>query len=82
MGQKKNRDAEIEQLYREMFDSLIAYAACSLRNYSLAEEAVQETFRIACAKQDELFASPNRRGCLRCPNKKSKQFGTIPHLTV
>jgi len=39
---------EIEKLYVEMYELLLAYARSSLKNEALAEEAVQETFRIAC----------------------------------
>ena len=35
-----------------------------LRDHCLAEEAVQETFRIACAKADRLAESENRQGWL------------------
>ena len=39
---------KIEQLYMQMYDMLTAYARSSLSEEALAEEAVQETFRIAC----------------------------------
>lgn len=52
----------IEQLYLEMHDMLISYALSSLAEESLAEEAVQETFNIACQKPEELCDSPNPRG--------------------
>lgn len=54
----------IEQLYLEMFEKLRAYASCALENESLAEEAVQETFRIACMKPDSLCSSENPHGWL------------------
>ena len=54
----------IEQLYLEMFDLLMAYARSSLGNESLAEEAIQETFRIACLKPEDLLDSPNPKGWL------------------
>jgi RNA polymerase sigma-70 factor (ECF subfamily) len=54
----------IEQLYLEMHDLLIAYARCALQEESLAEEAVQETFQIACQKPEELFDSLNPKGWL------------------
>lgn len=54
----------IEALYLEMFDKMMAYACCSLDNEALAEEAVQETFRIACQKPDQLCQSVNPRGWL------------------
>lgn len=54
----------ITQLYIEMYDRLFLYASCSLSEESLAEEAVQETFRIACQKPDQLFESLNPKGWL------------------
>ena len=54
----------IEQLYLEMYDMLITYARCSFEEESLAEEAVQETFQIACQKPDKLCESLNPRGWL------------------
>lgn len=55
---------EIERLYLLMYDQLFVYARCSLRNDSLAEEAVQETFRIACMKPEALCSSQNPKGWL------------------
>lgn len=61
-----NKDIErnklIEQLYFEMYHKLFLYAQSALRDHCLAEEAVQETFRIACAKADRLAESENRQG--------------------
>ena len=54
----------IEGLYLEMFDKMMAYARCSFDSESLAEEAVQETFRIACQKPAQLCQSINPRGWL------------------
>lgn len=54
----------IEQLYIEMYNMLITYARCSFEEESLAEEAVQETFRIACQKPDKLCESLNPKGWL------------------
>lgn len=62
MNAEQNR--MIEELYREMFDKMKVYACCSLDNESLAEEAVQETFRIACQKPEQLCESANPRGWL------------------
>lgn len=55
---------EIERLYLLMYDQLFVYARCSLSNDSLAEEAVQETFRIACTKPEALCTSQNPEGWL------------------
>ena len=54
----------IERLYFEMYDMLLIYARNSLDEDSLAEEAVQETFRIVCQKPEHLFESPNPKGWL------------------
>ena len=59
---KMNQDEEIKRLYMEMYDSLISYAYAVLQNNALAEEAVQETFRIACVKPNALFVSKNPKG--------------------
>lgn len=63
-GLDKQHSNYIEALYLEMFELLFSYARSSLENDSLAEEAVQETFRIACLKPSELCASPNPKGWL------------------
>lgn len=55
---------QIGDLYLEMFDKLMAYARSSLDSEALAEEAVQETFRIACQKPEALCSCPNRQGWL------------------
>ena len=58
------QNAQIGQLYQEMFDKLMVYACSALDSTSLAEEAVQETFRIACQKPESLCGSPNPQGWL------------------
>lgn len=62
MNAEQNR--KIDELYREMFEKMKVYACCSLDNEALAEEAVQETFRIACQKPEALCESVNSRGWL------------------
>lgn len=52
----------IEEFYLEMYDRLFIYARSVLDNESLAEEAIQETFRIVCMKPEELLSSPNPKG--------------------
>ncbi|AYB46234.1 sigma factor [Paenibacillus lautus] len=54
----------IKALYLEMYFLLFSYAQNMLSDRSLAEEAVQDTFRIACAKADKLLCSPNPKGWL------------------
>lgn len=53
---------QIEELYFELYDKLMAYACSSMENISLAEEAVQETFRIACQKPESVCNSANPQG--------------------
>ena len=55
---------EIERLYFELFEQMRIYAVSALENEALAEEAVQETFRIACMKPEQLCDSPNPKGWL------------------
>ncbi len=55
---------QIKKLYHEMYDKLIAYARSSLGSEAIAEEAVQETFLIACQKPEKLCCSVNPQGWL------------------
>jgi len=52
----------IEQLYNEMYKQMMAYGFTIFRDEELAEEAVQEAFKIACSKPTELFSSGNPNG--------------------
>lgn len=52
----------IEVFYLEMYEQLFIYAQNALKNESLAEEAIQETFRIVCTKPEDLLSSPNPKG--------------------
>ena len=52
----------IEEFYLEMYYRLFIYARSALDNESLAEEAIQETFRIVCMKPEDLLSSPNPKG--------------------
>ena len=54
----------LKQLYLEQYHSLFLYARAILGDSHLAEEAVQDTFRIACAKAAQLSASENPAGWL------------------
>lgn len=53
---------QIEALYFELYDRMIVYACSALGSELLAEEAVQETFRIACQKPQSVCSSPNPQG--------------------
>lgn len=54
----------IGELYQEMYDKLMVYARVNLDSDSLAEEAVQETFHIACQKPESICSSVNPPGWL------------------
>lgn len=58
------QNEEIKRLYLEMYSKLFDYAFSSLKNESLAEEAVQNTFQIACQKPEKVCNSPNPQGWL------------------
>ena len=62
MDEKYSR--EIERLYLLMYEQLCIYARCTMGNDSLAEEAVQETFRIACQKPEAVCGSVKPEGWL------------------
>lgn len=57
-------NSQLEQLYYEMYEWLFGYANAALTDPFRAEEAVQETFRIACDKLPVLLQSENPRGWL------------------
>ena len=61
---KAEQKRMIAELYRELYDKLMAYARANLESESLAEEAVQETFHIACQKPDSVCGSANPQGWL------------------
>ena len=48
----------IEQLYLSLYVKMLIYAKATLRDEALAEEAVQEAFRIACVRPEVLCESP------------------------
>lgn len=52
----------ISELYLRLYDFLLDYAEASLKNRAQAEEAVQETFQIACQKREELCAVKHPEG--------------------
>lgn len=60
----KEQERRMEELYREMYGPLLSYAGAALRDKNLAEEAVQDCFRIACAKYRALSESENPQGWL------------------
>lgn len=60
----KEQRRKIDALYREMYDRLIIYALNLEESESLAEEAVQETFQVACREAEKCCSSPNPQGWL------------------
>lgn len=54
----------IQELYYEMYDPMLSYACSNLPSEELAEETVQETFRIACQKPEQVCQSLNPQGWL------------------
>jgi len=62
VGLTAEQEAFVKELYIAMYHSLLAYAKIALGDYHLAEEAVQDTFRIACAKINSLASSKNPNG--------------------
>jgi len=52
----------IEQLYKEMYQQMMAYGLTIFKDEELAREAIQEAFKIACSKPTELFSSKNPNG--------------------
>lgn len=65
----ENHEQEIKDLYMEMYEKLIHYANNAIDNPALAEECVQETFRIACSKPEAFLRSVNPKGWLMCTLK-------------
>ena len=61
---KARYSREIDRLYLQMYPKLFEYARSSLSNDAQAEEAVQDTFIIACQKPEALCNSPNPEGWL------------------
>jgi len=60
----KEQTAFIEKHYKEMYNKLFLYAMRILKNSLLSEEAVQDTFRIACTKINIIYSSRNPEGWL------------------
>ena len=54
----------LSERYHEKRKFLLEYAESSLHNYAMSEEAVQQTFEIACRKIDDFCSSPNPDGWL------------------
>ena len=55
---------QIEKLYMELYPTLYRYAYSCMKSVELAEDVVQETFRIACGKPDALLSCGDPQGWL------------------
>lgn len=86
----KRQEEIIVKLYDDLFAEMRVYANAVLKDAGLAEEAVQETFLIACIKADTLMASSNRRGwlfltlrnvCLHMQRSRRKILNNIMKLS-
>ena len=64
MGGYNPQNDWIGQLYHENFKPLYRYAKNALNDPSIAEEATQEVFCLACVKSEELSQSNNPQGWL------------------
>ena len=62
MNKKTPSDELTEEIYENMYNYLFIYAKSVLKDQLLAEEAIQDTFCIACAKRSQIFSSSNARG--------------------
>lgn len=64
MGNSIPDQEQITKLYREMYGRMAAYAYSVLGDGKLAEEAVQDTFRIYCTKAETALRHDDPRGWL------------------
>lgn len=61
MGNSASDEEPITKLYQEMYGRMVAYASSVLRDRNLAEEAVQDTFCIFCAKANDTCSTKTPR---------------------
>ena len=59
------QDIFLEILFREHYHALLLYAYAFVKDHSESQVAVQEGFRIACSKIDEVMAAPNPVGWMK-----------------
>lgn len=59
MGNSIPDEEQIATLYREMYGRMVAYASCVLGDRNLAEEIVQDTFSLFCAKAETASSPEN-----------------------
>lgn len=58
----KEQQLFVELLFKDMYQRLLISAQTVFHNKCLAEELVQDTFQLACAKIGEVMSSPNPQG--------------------
>lgn len=84
---QEKRMNEIEALYLKQYNMMLTYALRILKNKALAEEAVQEAFRIACQRAKVFLESENKEGWLLNTlkyvilNIRRKQFRAISNMS-
>lgn len=80
----------IDRLYRKKYDLLFKYAKYVFHDSSAAEEAVQETFIVACIHHEKLQASLNPDGwivnthklvCKNIQKSRNRDIGKMLSLT-
>ena len=59
------QDIFLEKLFREHYHSLLLYACAFVKDRSESQVAVQEGFRIACTKIDEVMSAPTPVGWMK-----------------
>lgn len=64
IGMTPDKEQIFTEYYRQYFNKLKIYAYSSLRNWTRAEEAAQDTFHIAWTKIDDFTSSKNPMGWL------------------
>ena len=64
MKLSEEQQRALSRLYRDNFVPLLCYANSVLQDRDAAEDAVQETFQIACRRPESLFSSENPDGWL------------------
>lgn len=64
VGNSMSDEEQITKLYQEMYQRMVAYASAVLADRALAEEAVQDTFCIFCAKGEAVLGHENPKGWL------------------
>ncbi|WP_295744593.1 RNA polymerase sigma factor [uncultured Oscillibacter sp.] len=62
-------ETTVEQLYKEMYPALYIYALRVLEEAALAEESIQDTFCIACAKREQFLSSTDPKRWIMCTLK-------------